>query len=189
MRPTSRFFATAAVGAALAAGVVAGVVAGPRVALSPARLVSETSSAPEQGDTIGVHFAGRLSNQSTDPARFIFTGVMRSLDTGKVVGTMTNDLTCVGAVALPCPVLEATNTFRFADGTIVGHGRNSSAGDLQHPGFALIGNHPPGNNLSSGTGAFAGRTGRAHMSGRHDGRELPAFATFDDFWLIELDPR
>ena len=172
MRSTPRIFAAAAVTAALAAGIVPSVVA-----------------APDQRDTIGVHFAGRLSNQSTDPARFIFTGEMRSLETGQVVGTMTNDLTCVGAVALPCPVLEATNTFRFPDGTIVSHGRNSSAGDVQHPGFALIGNHPSGNNLSSGTGSFAGRTGRAHMSGRHDGRELPAFATFDDFWLIELDRR
>jgi hypothetical protein len=34
----------------------------------------------------------------------------------------------------------------------------------------------------------AGRTGAAHMSARHDGREVPT-VTFDDFWLIELGPK
>lgn len=45
-----------------------------------------------------------------------------------------------------------------------------------------------GNSIIKATGAFAGRTGKAHMSGRHGGQDLPGFVSFDDFWLIELDP-
>jgi hypothetical protein len=159
------------------------------VDLGHARLAVETRSAFEQGDTIAVRFAGRFSNESTEPSHVAYSGELRSLATGEVVGTMTHDLTCAGAAGLPCPVVDVVNTFRFPEGTIVNRALESIAADPQHPGFALSGNHPDSRSITSGTGAFAGRTGRAHMSGHHDGREFPAYVTFDDFWLIELDPR
>jgi hypothetical protein len=156
--------------------------------LGGARLVVEATSAFKQGDTIAVRFAGRLTNQSTDPRHLTWGGELRSLASGEVVGTLSHDITCLGAVGLPCVVFEATDTFSFPNGTIVNRDLESAAPDPAHPGFFLIGIHPDGKSIVSATGAFAGRTGRAHMSARHDGREAPT-VTFDDFWLIELDPK
>jgi hypothetical protein len=49
--------------------------------------------------------------------------------------------------------------------------------------------HPSADDIVETAGAVTGRTGRAHMSGRHGGQEFPAFVTLDDFWLIELNAR
>jgi hypothetical protein len=156
--------------------------------LGPARLVVEATSAFEHGDTIAVRFAGRLANKSTDPKHLTWVGELHSLASGAVVGTLTHDITCLGAVGLPCLVFEAVDTFNFRNGTIVNRALESAPPDPGHPGFFLIGIHPEGKSIVSAAGAFAGRTGTAHMSGRHDGREAPT-VTFDDFWLIELDPK
>ena len=67
--------------------------------------------------------------------------------------------------------------------------RVSVAPDGTAPGFFHVGIHPEGKSIIEATGVFAGRTGTAHMSGRHGGQEFPAWVTFDDFWLIELDPK
>jgi len=157
--------------------------------LGPTRLVAETFAAIDAGDTVALRFAGRLPNQSSDPTHLVFTGEVRSMSTGEVVGTMTHDVTCLSSTPPPCAVLDAVNTFRLAEGALVNHALESVAPDPQHADFVLIGNHPPGESIVSGTGAYEGRTGRAHMSARHEISELPGFATFDDFWLIELDPR
>jgi hypothetical protein len=65
----------------------------------------------------------------------------------------------------------------------------SIAPDPTGPGFVHVGIHPGDKSITDGTGVFAGRTGKAHMSGRHGGQEFPAFVGFDDFWLIELDSK
>jgi hypothetical protein len=153
------------------------------------RLAAATKAADDQGETIAAHVAGRLANQSTDPSRWLFSGELRSLATQEKIGTMTHEMTCLGIVGLPCPVVDAVTTFQFTDGTIVNRATVSIALDPERPGFAHIGSHPSGRSIVSGTGAFTGRSGKAHMSGHHDGREAPAHVTFDDFWLIELDPR
>lgn len=66
--------------------------------------------------------------------------------------------------------------------------KGGAASDLEHPGSSLIGIHPDGKTIE-GTGVYAGRTGKIHQSGFHICNECPNFVTFDDFWLIELDPR
>jgi hypothetical protein len=50
---------------------------------------------------------------------------------------------------------------------------------------------PRCNNIvpEKGTGAYAGRTGKATMSGWHDANKFPEQATFNDFYLIEFDPK
>ena len=137
-------------------------------------------------DVIALRYAGRFANHSDDPSHFVFTGPITSM-TGEVVGEMTHDVTCSSTTAPPCRGLDTVNTFRFADGTIVNRADESGAPDPQHPEHLLTGNHPSDESIISTTGVYAGRTGRAHMSGRHDASELPGFVTFDDFWLIELD--
>jgi hypothetical protein len=83
-------------------------------------------------------------------------------------------------------VFDATDTFRFSEGMIVNRAKEAIAPDPTDSGWVLVGIHPSGNSIGPGTGSFARRTGRAEMSGHHDGRELPGHVTFDDFWLIEL---
>jgi hypothetical protein len=187
MRKSIRILGSAAA-IPLAAVVLSVRAPGQPADLGRARLIVEATSAFEQGDTIAVRFAGRLANKSTDPRHLSWVGEFRSLASGAALGTLTHDITCFGAVGLPCLVFEAVDIFNFPDGTIVNRALQSVAPDPAHPGFFLIGIHPDGKSIVSATGAFAGRTGTAHMSGRHDGREAPA-ATFDDFWLIELDPK
>lgn len=163
----------------------------PRAVAAVAPPAAATAGGGSGGEVIAIRFAGRLPNESNDPGRIVFTGEMLSLGTGEKLGTMTHD------VAVPCSFKDpasgcagdVVNTFRFTDGsTVVSRAQESFAPDPRAPGFFLVGIHPTGDSIE-GTGRFSGRTGRAHMSARHDGSGLPAFAVFDDFWLIELDGR
>lgn len=174
---------------ALTGGFGLGNISLGRAAATPPTAV--TAEGGSGGERIAVRFAGRLQNESTDPGRLVFTGDMLSLGTGDKLGTMTHD------VAVPCSLRDPSsgcagdvvNTFRFTDGsTIVNRAQESFAPDPRAPGFFLVGIHPTADSIE-GTGRFTGRTGRAHMSARHDGSALPGFATFDDFWLIELGGR
>lgn len=158
--------------------------------LGEARMVVETRSAYQQGDTLAFRFAGRVASRAPEPNHLVFDGDLTSLATGDTVGTFTWDLTCNQVVGFPCGVYEVVNTFRFPDGTLVTRTLAAVAPDLSaEPGFFHAGIHPKGNNIVEATGAYAGRSGKAHMSGRHGGQEFPAFVSFDDFWLIQLDPK
>ena len=157
--------------------------------VGPTRLAAQTTTAFAASDTIAIRFAGRIPGKQPGPDRAVFEGDMTSLATGEPLGTFTWDLTCHGAVGIPCGVYEVTNTFRFAEGTLVTKEAASVAPDGTAPGFFHVGIHPQGKSVIEATGVFAGRTGTAHMSGRHGGQEFPAWVDFDDFWLIELDPR
>jgi hypothetical protein len=170
MKPMLRYF-TALI---LLMPIVASL--GARVTdLGHARMVGETKSAFQAGDTLALRFAGRVASRSPNPQHLVFDGDLTSLATGDKAGSFTWDLTCAQIVGVPCGSYEVTNTFRFPDPS--------------HPGFFLIGIHPEGKSIIEATGVFAGRTGRAHMSGLHGAQEFPAFVSFDDFWLIELDPK
>jgi len=81
-------------------------------------------------------------------------------------------------------------TFRLPEGEIVSHDLMSVAPDPLHPGQIHAGIHPDKATIlpERGTGASAGRTGRLRMAGWHGGT-YPAMETFDDFYVIELDPR
>lgn len=157
--------------------------------LGHARMVVETKSAFQHGDTLAFRFAGRVASRSPNPQRLVFEADLTSLATGDKAGSFTWDLTCGQVVGFPCGMYEVTNTFTLPEGTLVTRGTASVAPDGSAPGEFHAGIHPDGKNIIQATGMFAGRTGKAHMSGRHGGQEFPAFVTFDDFWLIELDPR
>lgn len=148
----------------------------------------ETKSAYHAGDTLAFR-SGRVASHSPNPQHLVFDGDLTSLATGDKVGTFTWDLTCGQAIGFPCGVYEVTNTFRLPGGTIVSRGMASVAPDPTGPGFFHIGIHPDADNIVETTGVYNGRRGRAHMSGRHGGHEFPAYASFDDFWLIELDSK
>ena len=81
-------------------------------------------------------------------------------------------------------------TFHLPDADLVAHSKESVMPDPQHPGFAAVGIHQDNNIVPErGTGAGAGRTGKVTMSGWVDGTKLPEQATFNNFYLIELDPK
>ena len=157
--------------------------------LGEVHLAAETSSAYTLGDTIAVRVAGRIASTSPSPNRLVFDGPMTALGSGEPAGNFTSDLSCHGAAGIPCGVYEVINTFEFSDSSIVTKSTANVAPDATAAGFFHVGIHPDADNITHGTGIFAGRTGTAHMSGRHDGHEFPAAATFDDFWLIQLDPQ
>jgi hypothetical protein len=154
-----------------------------------ARLVVETKSAFEAGDTLAFRFVGRVASHSRSPGHLVFDGDLTSLANGERAGSLTFDLTCGQIVGFPCGVYEVTSTFRLAGGTLVSRAMASVAADPTAPGFFHIGIHPADDSIIDATGIFADRSGTAQMSGRHGGQEFPAFVSFDDFWLIELSPR
>ena len=173
----------------IVAGALSFFASPPATDLGRVDLAAESVSAWAAGDTMAVRFAGRLKDETPDDnSVFRFTTNMTSLGDGSVLGTMTHEVTCAMGPP-PCAMLAATHTFRFKDGEIVNKANEAwLAPDPEDPTWVLIGIHPKGKSVVSGTGAYAGRTGRAHMSGRHDLATLhEGYATFDDFWLIELD--
>jgi hypothetical protein len=107
------------------------------------------------------------------------------LATGEKVGTATHN------VSPPSIIMDHVMTFHLPDGDLVAHSKESVAPDSQHQGLFLIGIHATEKNIvpEKGTGAYAGRTGRVTMSGWHDGNKFPEQVTFNDFYLIELDPK
>ena len=135
-----------------------------------------------------VRYDSRLETHSSAPGHLTWTVDLLSPQ-GDVVGSLTHDIVCSTRTPPPCAVFDSTDTFSFPEGQIVNRSPESVAPSPADPGHFLVGIHPPGKSIVSGTGIFAGRTGRAQMAGLHDTREMPGFATFDDVWLIELDPR
>jgi hypothetical protein len=158
---------------------------------APGRGAQPASATP--GDVIAIRFTGELPNQKaySSPGFFLFSGNMTS-PRGEVLGTLTHEAVCAVTPPPPCLVFDVTSTFDFAGdgspgGRIVNQAKLSAAPDPQHPGQLLVGIHQPESTIVEMTGVFAGRTGRAQMSGRQDCGSCPEFMTFDDFWLIELD--
>lgn len=161
--------------------VAAGLIVSPtiRLAIPPAE-----AAAGAEPDTLPLHFRGTGRQEPAEQGRFQWSTDLYSLVTGEKVGTGTNNADLRG------PIMDHVMTFRLPDGDIVAHSKESVIPDPQHPGFALVGIHQDNNIVPErGTGAYAGRTGKVTMSGWHDGSKLPEQATFNDFYLIELDPK
>jgi hypothetical protein len=157
--------------------------------LMGARQVVETRSALQTGDTLAFHVTGRMPIKQPAPNRLAVADLdVTSLVTGEKVGKLTWDLTCLGAVPYPCGNYDVVATFELPGGTLVNKAKAGAIQDPSHPDSFLVGTHPDGKTIE-GTGAYAGRTGKIHHSGFHICKECPGFATFDDFWLIELDPK
>ncbi len=157
------------------------------LALFSTSLAGETTAAPA-AEVMIVRYEDRLETHSSAPGHLTWTVDLLSPQ-GDVVGSLTHDIVCSTSTPPPCAVFDSTDTFNFPQGQIVNRAPESVAPSPADPGQFLVGIHPPGKSIVSGTGIFAGRTGRAQMAGLHDTREMPGFATFDDVWLIELDPK
>lgn len=152
--------------------------------------VPGSSAAPAQGDVIALYMSGRIATEPVDRATDSWTGDVVSLATGEVAGTLRHEISCQDVTSFPCAVFQSTDTFTLAGGTIVAQGTESIAPYAGgEPGLFHVGIHPEGNSIITATGAYAGRTGSATLKARHDGREYPAHVTFDDVWLIRLDPK
>jgi len=169
----------------LAAFVAGGIVSpairggGPR-----AEAASAVMGVGGSHDVLAFNFRGTGRGEPAQSGRFQFTTDVYSMVTGEKVGTASHN------ISPPGPVMDHVMTFHLPDGDLVVHSTESVAPDPQHQGLFLIGIHQPGNVVAEkGTGAYAGRTGKATMAGWHDGNKFPDQATFDDFYRIELDPR
>lgn len=163
--------------------LVAGVIVSPT--LRPGVPAAEAAT-EAKGDTLALHFRGTGNQQPAELGRFQWTTDLYSLVTGEKVGTGTNNVEFITPF-----IGDHVMTFRLADGQFVAHSKESIAPSVLHPGFAHAGIHPGENNIvpEKGTGAYAGRTGKVTMSGWHDVNKAPEQATFNDFYLIELDPK
>ena len=188
MRRSTRIFSVIGL-FAVATSAVSLVPLSPRPDVGQSRLVAATKAAASPGDVIALRFAGRYPTRSVDASRDSWTGNIVSLATGEVAGTLSHEITCHGATSFPCVVFQSTDTFTLSEGTITTRGTESVAPIAAKPGFFHVGIYPDGNSIISATGVFEGRTGRAILQARHDGREYPGHVTFEDFWLIELDPK
>jgi hypothetical protein len=177
---------TAVVASALLFATVIAVSDGSApVEIRKTRLVAMT----DPGDKIVVRFNGRYKDEATEPGLFRFTGDMLS-PTGEKVGTEIHQAKCSTTTPPPCGVFDVEETFQFPEGTIKVKTPSSAPSDPQYPDHLVIGIHTEQDNVAEGTGVFAGRTGRARSSGWHDISEIQnGYATFNDFWLIELNPR
>jgi hypothetical protein len=139
------------------------------------------------GEPIAVRFNGRYKNEATEPGLFRFTGDMLSA-TGEKMGTEIHQAKCSTTTPPPCGVFDVDETFQFPDGTITVKAPASAPSDPQYPDDLVLGVHTKQDNVVEGTGVFAGRSGRARMSGWHDVSEIQnGYAAFNDFWLIELN--
>jgi hypothetical protein len=136
------------------------------------------------GNRLALNFRGTGNLEPAERGRFQWSTDLYSLITGERVGTGNNN------TSMTVPIEDHVMTFHLPDGDLVTHSKESVMPDPQHPGFAVVGIHQDNNIVSErGTGAFAGRTGKATMSGWVDGNKLPTRATFNNFYLIELDPK
>lgn len=153
---------------------------------SAATQPSLTGEIPGRPGVLALNLRGLGRRQPSAPERFVFTTDVYSMTTGERVGTGTHD---IAFTAHPM-VLDHYITFRLPEGEITSHELESIGPDPQRPGSFLIGIQPEGDTLMAdrGTGAYAGRTGRVVMAGYHEAPKFPEEATFNDFYVVELDP-
>ena len=145
---------------------------------------AEEAATAAPGDRLALNFRGTGTLEPAAPGRLQYSTDLYSLVTGERVGIGTNN------VLMTVPIEDHVMTFHLPDGDLVAHSKQSVMPDPQHPGYALLGIHQENNILPErGTGAYAGRTGTATMSGWVYGAELPEQATFNNLYLIELDPK
>jgi hypothetical protein len=140
---------------------------------------------PARPEMIAVNVSGVGQRVASAPDRLVRTVDLLSMS-GEKMGTATRDFAFTGP-----NTGDDVMTFHFPDGDLVSRAVLRFAAASSDPGFFFVTTRPGGNTVvpDRGTGAYAGRTGRVRMSGWHDGREFPERAGFDDFFVIELDPK
>lgn len=153
-----------------------------RVGSPPAESVGEGR------EVIFVNVRGTGPRAPSEPGRLAWTVDVYSMATGEKIGTATHD------IAFRTPGFEdRVITFHLPDGQIVDHALQSMVPDPARNGYVLVGVHPTEDTIvpEQGTGAYAGRTGRARQAGWHGDAtsHFPDQITLDDFYAIELEPR
>jgi hypothetical protein len=144
---------------------------------------AQTAGRPEQ---LTLNVRGSAPRDPTKEShRFQYTADLYSLASGEKVGTASHNVMFTSASTADHRV-----TFHLPDGDLVSHAVEVFAPDSTKPGFFLVGVHPEGKTIlpEHGTGAYAGRTGRLRMAAWHDATKFPNEVSFDDFYVIELDP-
>jgi hypothetical protein len=181
---------------ALAAAVVmAGILLSPIVSGDPepaAKAASLTSleryavqATAEDGSAyqyIPVNSRGKTTPKNTADNRTILTFPMYSLATGKVIGTIIDDVQPNGP-----GMFDVVTTYDFGDGKLVNHMTVSAAPDSQKNGWIIVGKRPDTNSIVEATGVYEGRTGRVDISGTNDLTKFPNELYQDDFWVIKLN--
>ena len=137
-----------------------------------------------RGDVLALNLRGHAPNSGKEPTHPIFTGKLYSLATGEVVGDFIEDVQCVTTAGAPCNVIEATTTMNLPEGQVVSRALISVQPDPQRPGYILAGGRPDGDSIISTSGIYAGRTGKADLSGLNDLRNLPAGSIEIDDWVV-----
>lgn len=162
--------------------LVAGVIVSPTIR---AGVPAADAATTAQGNRLALNFRGTGNQEPAESGRFQWTTDLYSMGTGEKVGTGTHN------VSPPSAMMDHVMTFHLPDGDLIAHSTESVTPDPQHQGLFLIGIHAKEKNIvpGKGTGAYAGRTGKVTMSGWHDGNKFPEQVTFNDFYLIELDPK
>ena len=155
----------------------------PEATLAP----SEQTLELLRGDVVAVNMRGHAPNSGTEPNHPIFTGKLYSLATGELVGDFVEDVQCITTKGAPCNVIDATTTLNLPEGQIVSRAFVSVDPDPQRPGFILAGGRPDQNSLVSTTGIYAGRTGKADLSGLNDLRGMPGSIEIDDWVVVRFD--
>ncbi len=150
--------------------------------------VASAAPKPAGPEIIAVNMRGESPNVSTNPARQAFEFELYSVATGERIGTATDDVACKTDSLPGCPLMDAITTFHLENGDIANHATVSIVPDPARPGFVLNGAFPDADtDTISGTGAYAGRTGRARLSGANNIVGFPLRLTADDIFVIELD--
>lgn len=151
-----------------------------------------TASAETASDgvaLIAVNMRGTSPNTSTNPTRQVFEFDLYSLETGKKIGTATDDIACKTNELPGCPLFDAITTFHLPDGDLTNRATVSVSPDPARPGWVLNGSFPADDEktIVGGTGAYQGATGQARLSGANDASGFPLKLTGDDIFVIELD--
>ena len=140
-----------------------------------------------RGDVLALNLRGHAPNSGTEPTHPVFTGKLYSLATGEVVGDFVEDVQCITTQGAPCNVIEATTTMNLPEGQVVSKAFISIQPDPQRPGHILAGGRPDGNSIVSTSGIYAGRTGKADLSGLNDLRGMPESIEIDDWVVVQFD--
>ena len=178
-----------------AAAIMAGILPSPIVSGNPepaAKASSLTSleryavqATAEDGSAyeyIPVNSRGKTKPKNTADNRTILTFPMYSLATGKVIGTIIDDVQPNGP-----GMFDVVTTYDFGDGKLVNHMTVSAAPDSQKNGWIIVGKRPDTNSIVEATGVYQGRTGRVDISGTNDLNKFPNELYQDDFWVIKLN--
>ncbi|MGQ0464094.1 MAG: hypothetical protein ACT4QG_02120 [Sporichthyaceae bacterium] len=109
------------------------------------------------------------------------------LPSGKRIGSVSDRVSCSTVAPPPCLVFDVVSTFKLPRGSFVTRGQWASAPDPLYVGSLLLAARPTGETISSGEGAYAGRSGRAHGWGVADVSRFPSRIGVDNVVVVDFE--